>query len=687
MSRRGASVLAWSLWGLFVAMLVSAIGLGAVNGEPIVLANITNSLAFLALATVGAVVASRSPSNPLGWIYCAAAILTTMQEGLTQYSRYVSYTKPGVLPGGVLAMWAANWVWVPGFSLVLVFSFLLFPDGRLPTPRWRPAAWCAAAIVAFLTVTSALYTADYTDSIGRPVPNPFAIPALSGFFDAALGVAQILFVLPVMLALASLVVRFRRSRGEEREQIKWLLWAAALIAIFMALPLHQGESDVTNAISGLLITLIPISAGIAILKYHLYDIDVVINKTVVYGALAAFITVVYVAIVVGLGRVIDSSSDLALSIAATAVVAIAFQPVRERVQRYVNRLIYGKRATPYEVMAGFAHRVSGSLSVEQILPEMAEVAARGVAARAVRVSVTLPHGGRRAETWPSGEEGPFDRSLDVAYKGEVIGMIEVAWPADRSVRPGEERLLTDLAAHSGLALHNVRLTEELVSRARELAVQSEGLRVSRERLVTARDAQRRGLERDIREGPQRQLQEIRRELEAVEASDAAEVEERLDALTARANDTLDGLRDLARGIFPPLLADKGIVPALEAHIRKVGAHATVDATPGFELLRFDDDTEACVYFCCLQAIQNITRHAARALGTIHLDHGPNGLAVTVSDDGPGFDPAAATRGMGLEIMQDRVDALDGDLVLASTPGGGTTVRIELPARALDRVTA
>ena len=690
MRRRTASVLVWSLWGLFVVMLVSTPTLAVVNGTPIVAADVTNSLAFLALATVGAVVASRIPSNPLGWLYCGAAILTLMQEVLTEYSHYVSYTKPGVLPGGVLAMWVANWVWAPGFSLVLVFSFLLFPDGHLPSPRWRPAAWCSAAIVALLTVSSAMYTADYTDSIGRLVPNPFAIPALSGFFNAALGVAQILLLLPIVVALASLIARFRRSHSEEREQIKWLLWSAALIAVFGALPLHQGESEVTSAITGILITLIPISSGIAILKYRLYDIDVVINKTVVYGALAAFITVVYVAVVVGLGRVIGSSNNVALSIAATAVVAIAFQPVRQLVQRYANRLIYGKRATPYEVMAGFSHRVAGTLSVEQVLPEMAEAAARGVGASQGRIRLFLANGGEHVVDWPVGGEAPrgTSRVIEVLYQGAPVGEISVTKPPGDTITPAEDALLADLAAQAGLALHNVRLTDELELRLEELSRQSAALQVSRQRLVTARDAQRRELERDISEGPHRQLLDIGRRLG--EAADLVErdpddAEAILDRLGEQATTTLEALRDLARGIFPPLLVDKGVVAALEAHIRKVGANARVKAEAGFADLRFDADVEACVYFCCAQAVQNVIRHAENAPSTVELALDGGILTFSVRDDGPGFENGSRPDGMGMRIMQDRIDALEGVLTVESAPGRGTLVVGRVPAAALEVV--
>ncbi len=234
-------------------------------------------------------------------------------------------------------------------------------------------------------------------------------------------------------------------------------------------------------------------------------------------------------------------------------------------------------------------------------------------------------------------------------------------------------------------MHNVRLTDELEIRANELAVQTERLRVSRERLVTARDQQRRGLERDIREGPAHQLLEIRQGLDDAETlagSDADAARALLDELGVDANATLEELRDLARGIFPPLLVDQGVVPALEAHIRKVGANARVQPGLAFSTLRFDADVEACVYFCCLQAIQNVIRHAGNAQSTVDLTFDRDLLTFTVRDEGPGFDADARPGGMGTRIMHDRIDALEGALTVESAVGQGTTVAGRIPAAAM-----
>ena len=421
-----------------------------------------------------------------------------------------------------------------------------------------------------------------------------------------------------------------------------------------------------------------------------FDTDLAIRRTVVFGALAAFITGVYVAIVVGLGALIGSGDEpnVALEIAATVVVGLAFQPVRERVTRSANRLVYGERATPYEVMAALSRRVAETVSVAETLPEMARTSASGIGATAARVRLVLPRGDRTV-WWPDEAERPTaepDVAVAVTHAGEVIGEI-AAWKLrGEPVTPGERALLEDLASQAGLTLHNVRLTEELAMRAADLAVQSEELRRSRERLVTARDVQRRRLERDIRDGPQRSLLGIAGSLRAVtdvleRDPDAAVAA--LDELGERAGSTLEGLRDLARGIFPPLLADQGIVAALEAHIRKVAANATVEPSSDLRGARFDPEVETTVYFCCLQAIQNAIRHGGNAPMTIRLEADEDRLGFAIEDRGLGFDTASVPHGMGLQIMEDRVAALGGELEISSSPGSGTRVAGRVPARRLE----
>ena len=706
MSRSRTTALAWSIFAVCVVgavvMLVFAwLGrnvnqTGGWNGNGTFLQNLMFGALVMAFPVVGVLVASRQPENALGWILLAIGVVWTLP--VSGYAQYGYLVHPLPLRLWVLA--SGQWLWVPSVGLIGTFTILLFPDGHLPSPRWRWLAWLSGFALVASSVAIEISPDPLAVTNKLSVNNPLTIPALKAVLDP-LRLIVLLIPICMLLCALALVVRFRRSRGVERQQIKWLAYAGALVmSVYFVVELTTGWYAMTHtpepgwlgtaqAVTIALFGLIPVAIGFAILKYRLYDIDVVISKTVVFGALAAFITVVYVSVVVGIGSLVGDTRSPALSIVATAVVALAFGPVRARVRRFANRIVYGKRATPYEVMSGFTERVGAAVSVEQVLPEMAEAAARGVGASQARVRLRLPDGNERARSWPADAPrgGLFDLTLDVRYQGDVIGGIDVRKPPSEPLRPQENALLEDLAAQAGLALHNVLLTEELALRTDELAAQAERLRRSRERLVMARDQQRRSLEREISEGPAGQLRGIRRELDEAErlaATDPATAAGILDGLGGEATRTLDELRDLARGIFPPLLIDKGVGPALEAHVRKVAIDATVEAEPAFAGVRFDDDVEACVYFCCLQALQNVARHAPGALATVRL--GVDGDVVTfeVRDDGPGFDTRMTPSGMGTDIMRDRIDALDGELRIESAPGRGTAIVGRVPARALEQ---
>ena len=643
---------------------------------------------LLSFTIVGWLIATARPGNRIGAILLATGACWAAIFLATSYTTYGYTVRP--LPAAATVLAGTQFLWVPGVGLLAVYAILAFPDGTLPGKRWRWVAWLAAVAIVGLSIAITVGS-DTIATGGTPafIANPFFVD-LPGPVLALLNVQLAVLLGCVVASAVSLVRRLRRSSGERREQYRWLAYAICVIAavwvttVILSITLEDPQGNVPGWLgivqnaSLFMFALVPISIGFAVLKFRLYDIDVVISKTLVFGALAAFITGVYVVLVVGVGALLGGSGSVALSIGATAVVAVLFEPVRSRIQRVANRFVYGERATPYEVMAGFSVRVSDTVSIDEVLPGIAAAAGEGVGASVVEVRVYLPDGDERVQRWSG--EGVRARDevarFPVRYQGETIGEIDVRKPIDEPLREAERALLEDLAGQAGLAMHNVRLTQELAIRLRELDEQAAAIRASRERLVTARDAQRRGLQRDLHEGPERRLIRIG------EAVAAAERPEDLDPLLDEANDTLEGLRDLARGIFPPLLADKGIEAALEAHIRKVGANATIEAAWPTAGIRFDADTEACVYFCCLQAIQNVLRHGGNAPTVVRLATDGGQLRFEIADRGPGFDVGSTPRGMGLEIMQDRVDALEGSLEVRSEPGAGTTIAIAIPARAV-----
>jgi signal transduction histidine kinase len=679
MTTTTARWLAGGLLLLTVAALALSAWFGVANRD------LMNAFAFtpllLAFAVVGAIVASHRPGSPIGWLFLAEGLGFAAGVATDTFARYA--IRSGAAPSSVAwADWIGAVLGELGFLFVL--AVLLFPDGRLPSRRWRVVAWliiAGEALLLLMAVTSSAALRVEVSAVRvapvRLIPDSVADPVAN--------VVQTAFVPLAVAAAVGLAMRYRRATPDVRHQIKWVAYASLLTAVALLVTgLAFG-----NPIGALLAVgpLIPVAAGIAIFKYRLYDIDVVISKTIVYGSLAAFITAVYVLIVVGAGSLgpglvrAGSRPDLGLSILATAVVAVAFQPVRERAQRLANRLVFGKRATPYEALSEFAGRMGGTYDAEDALPRMAQVLAEGTgAARAV---VWLRDGGELAAgaCWPRGGAPPVragfadggapaiagaDRVSVVYHQGEALGALSVAKRPGETLTPVEGKLMSDLAAQAGLVLHNIGLTEQLRARLAEL-------RASRLRIVTAQDEQRRRIERDIHDGAQQQLLAIAGTL-ATAQSLAGQDEERERALVAQlkaeTSGALETLRELARGIYPPLLADQGLPAAVRAQAGKAPVPVEV-STDGVG--RYLAEIETAIYFCCVEALQNATRHAPGSAVRISLADTGHGPEFEVTDSGPGFDPAAATNGSGLRNMSDRLAALGGSCQIDSSPSRGTTV--------------
>jgi hypothetical protein len=450
MTERMRRRLAWTIWIVGVAMFAIALMMRLIQRETFQPSDLSQPLAFAAIGVVGLAVAIHQPKNAIGWVYlvvwlAAAGIFALLQE----YAYWVAVSHPDA-PGGAAAVWLGNWGWVPIFVLLLTYPFLLFPDGHLPSPRWRKVAYAISIAGTLWSISFALESADYTDALSRHVPNPFAPEALAPFFDGARVLLSFVVIGLMAATVGSLVVRYRRSRGDEREQIRWLMLAAAITLLWFALPFEHGNGGWIDFGQGFVLALIPIAIGIGILKYRLYDVDLVVRKTVVFGVLAAFITAVYVAIVVGLGSFF--SDTLFLRIAATALVAVAFQPVRERANHLANRLVYGDRATPYEVLARFGERVGETYASDDVLPRIARVVAEGTGAGRADVWLRLGDRLTLAASWPvsepdasfaiDGDELPpiaADRVAAVRHQGELLGAIAVTKPASEPLAAGGSR--------------------------------------------------------------------------------------------------------------------------------------------------------------------------------------------------------------------------------------------------------
>ncbi len=567
-----------------------------------------------------------------------------------------------------------------------VLALLVFPDGRL-VPRWSRRSMAALYLPASAAVVAVALSI-------RSTSRTVALIMVFGLLTPAVGVAAQAY-------------RHRRAPSTvERQQSRLLFWAlvpALMVGLFVltrginasAFSAFQGRSidiipvalfRVFQPVFGI----IPVALLVGLLRFRLWNIDRVLNRAFVYGALAAFVSVVYVAVVVGVGRAIGTQGDnVVLSIVATGLVAVGFEPVRQRVQGLANRLVYGHRATPYEVLSSFSERMADELAAEERLAHMARLLAEGTAARRADVWLVVAGELRRAASWPDGEMptqalpllgddlpplGPVDGCAPVRHHGELLGAMTVTKPGAETLNPVESKLLADLAGQAGLVLRNVRLTTELLDRVDEL-------RASRQRLVTAQDEARRRLERNLHDGAQQQLVALKVRLGLVErlAAKGQPVEGMLRQLRTDTDDAIDTLRDLARGIYPPLLAAEGLPAALTAQARKASIPVVVEAS---NLGRYDQVVEAAVYFCCLEALQNIAKYANATQATIGLEASADGhLTFDIADDGDGFDLETTPIGAGLTNMTDRIEALGGSLTIRTVPGAGTTVTGCLPVAA------
>ncbi len=637
------------------------------------------ALALLPFPVIGLLIALRQPENAIGWILLAIGFSWYFGEVLTGYGVYGLMVAP--LPGADWVLSFTEWLWIPPIGLMGTFALLLFPDGHLPSPRWRWFAWFSAVVLTLSSLAVLLGNGNLADAGFPDLQNRFGVPGISFLL-----VALLLFPFCILVSAASLVVRFRRSRGVERQQLKLLAIAAAAVAlaylIIMLLSIvpefggSGGETPGWLAAAQTLVvfsfSLIPLAIGVAILRHGLYEIDLIIRKTVRYAVLVALLVAILVGalLVVGalaVGRGGGLRENPTALVAIGAAIGLAFSPLRRLAARIADRLVFGNRSNPYEVLSEFSGRVGDAYAAEDVLPRMAQVLGMGIGAESA--AVWLVSGGELhpAAVWPADADAPADVLVDVEDRGERLGALSVAMPPTEPLSGARESLMHDLASQAGLVLRNVLLIEEL--------------RSSRRRLVAAQDDERRKIERNLHDGAQQQLVALAVQLKLARTMvdhDPAKAGALLDTLQGAATDALEDLRDLARGIYPPLLADKGLATALEAQARKAVVPVSVEAD-GME--RFPADVESAVYFSCLEALQNIGKYAGANAATILLSNGSGELRFEIRDDGRGFDPSATSYGTGLQGIADRLAALGGELTVTSAPGDGTAVAGRLP---LDR---
>src|SRR5215203_2581855 len=717
MSRRTAAWLAWSVCAVCVALMVLTLSLDfstddsltrsawVFSRRPAPAIAVLTGMVSLVYPAVGALIASRLPTNPIGWIFCGVGLLYTAQRFTQAYADYALLVN-FAFPGGEYMAWFSGLVQFRGPVLAGIFVMLLFPDGNLPSRRWRIVAWTAVCGAVLSELYAAFYPRDLNTAAS--VPNPFGW--VGGIWVGVIGVGlttydllnysaligETLLLTSSLAAICSLALRLHRARGDERQQLKWFLYAAvpaALCASFVLLSfvvvdftqlvlgttlkpfwLNYDDSVVQAfifqailyvALFSLLV--VPIFTYIAIVRHHLYDIDVVINRTLVYGALSACVVGIYVLAVVALGALFQARGNLAVSLLATGLVAVLFQPLRSRLQRSVNRLMYGERDDPYAVISRLGRRLEATLAPEAVLPTVVETIAQALKLPYAAILLKEGEGFRTAATYGSPRGEP--ETLPLVYQREEIGRLVLSprAPGER-FSDADRSLLEDLARQAEVAVHAVTLTSDLQH--------------SRERLVTTREEERRRLRRDLHDGLGAQLAGLNVQagtLRRLIPRDPDAAEELVVELRDELRSAIADIRRLVYDLRPPALDDLGLVESL----RQLGERYGSKDEPLNVLVEAPEDlpdlpaaVEVAVYRITQEALTNVVRHARARTCVVRLIVDED-VTLEIVDDGVSI-PAERSAGVGLSSMHERASELGGSCVVEPTPKGGTQVLVRLP---------
>jgi two-component system NarL family sensor kinase len=677
MNARTAARLGWGACAvtlLLVAALLTLVGLrgsesvaGFDQGAQEIFVATALALGF---SVFGALIVTRHPAHPIGWLFCVAGLTAAITGFTEEYAARALLIDHGSLPAGEAMAWLSSWMWIGLLPLLGTVGVLLFPDGRLPAPRWRFALWLAIATLVAL-VAGFGFTDDPLEEFPS-VDNPV------GFLpDGLKDAAGSLFFPAVLVCLASVVVRYRRSVGDERQQLRWVASGAgffiAVLIATAAIPEGWNEGEWLSWGVNLASLGLVASAGVAILRHRLYDLDLVVNRTLVYGLLTGLVVGVYVGLVAGLGELLDSTG-IGVSLIATAAVAVAIQPARSLIQARVDRLMYGDRGDPYRALSRLGERLEQALDPDAVLPAIVETVADGL--RLPYVAIELDEAGGRRIVASHGEarRGELAR-VPLSYRGEEVGRLLAApRQGDDALGAADIALLADLARQAGVAAHAVRLTQDL--------------RRSRERLVAAREEERRRLRRDLHDGLGPTLAGIALELESGRAlvdRDPGAARELLARLRGEVQESIADIRRIAYDLRPPTLDELGLVEAVREQAARLstagrggdrnGLRVSIE-TPE-QLPPLPAAVEVAAYRIALEALTNVSRHAGASNCTVRI--AVNGeLELVIRDDGAGVG-AETAGGIGLTSMRERAEELGGSLSVEPNAGGrGTVVAARLP---------
>lgn len=631
---------------------------------------------------LGPLVLRRQPGNRVGWVLVVigtlgalhVAVAATADVALVRWG-YVSAIRldhdlaPADLPlSASLALFLMNWLWVPQPLLIVALLPLIFPDGRLPGPRWRTGLWLtgtAGVLLIAATMADAWPTSTWTVASGPP-----------GWIIALFAAGGVTALAATLVAMAGMVVRWRQTPLHRRQPFRLVGSAIALFAL-VALATYPWPRLWTPAV--LVALYIVLAAyGLAAARFRLHELEPVLARRTAASAVALVATVLFVCVVVALGMVVSAATEsrwLPLVVVGAAVAATA-EPVRRGVHHLIDRVVYRLTAERTEVVSQISLATDQVSTTDDLMSGVVDALLRGTGAS--RVEAWLGGDGTEGLVAAAGTATTHDVTLAEPFvsHGETFGELRLLADVRGDLAPGAPELLADVARMAGDAIRNDRLSAALVA-------QFDELRASRRRLVEAQDTARRGIERDLHDGAQAQLISLRMRIGALQAAldqqHAPAVAADLTEIATGIDEAVGTLRDLARGLQPPVLDQDGVEAALRAYARTLPTPVSIEAT-GFT--RYDEAIEGALYFACLEAIQNVLKHSGASLVTIRLDADSGSVRFEVTDDGCGFD-AVGTERSGLQNIEDRLGALDGRIDVHSTPDRGTTVVGSVPVRLRD----
>ncbi len=679
--RTTTSSLAWAISGLSLALTAAGILLGVLAiigaGRPVGLFSHQLTIPFsgAVFAGLGGLVLARHPRHPIAWMLAALGLITGIEVLNLGLLAYLSLNAPGeMIPAPDFAHWLAQWIYSPRGTIPLTLFLLLFPDGGLPSRRWWPVA--VAAVVGLVASTAAAAFAPASwEALGGIVQNPFAIQ--SRLWDPLFMISGSTSLFAMLASMASVVVRFRVSTGIERQQLKWMAYALGIVLLlftgavllFVVLTDTRLATELGFSLVNVSTIVIAVAFSVAVLRHKLYDIDLLINRTLVYGVLTVLTVGSYVLVVGSLLAIFQSRGSLLISLTATGLIAVLFQPVRDRLQRTVNRLLYGQRDEPYDVLSRLGRRLEGPATPGAMLASVVETIAQTL--KLPYVAITLPKGGKHEIAVETGQPVGQPVTLPLIYQGRQVGrLLCTARSPGESFAETEEALLQDIANQAAVAVHALQLSAELQR--------------SRQRLVSAREEERRRLRRDLHDGLGPQMASLGLKLDAARnrlAGDPEQVDDILQELRSDVRNVMSDIRRLIYNLRPPALDELGLLPALRAsavaQLSVAGPRVVVEGPENMPAL--PAAVEVAAYRIAQEAVTNVARHAHARHCYVRLALN-NGLHLEVQDDGEGL-PESLQAGVGLTSMQERAAELGGQFRIESLPEGGTRVIVHFPVAA------